>query len=248
MGFDKVETVVLYNESDVDIEYRLRIATDSQDSDKAMETVFEISPKEGRVEKKKNKEISITFRPDKERPYDIVVLLDMLGIGFDMLTLPVSGICEVPEVEIKPMDLLDFGIVHIREEVTKTITLRNTSNLLSTQFKINKQDEQSKAWGELTCDQQSGQIGPEQTVTLTVKLKAMRLQQIRLVKQKDITHEKEKIIILQQSTLLQQVKDLKSELSMTVLQLSRRIKMEMLWHQRQKKKMIEMLKILLILE
>ena len=180
IGFDKVETVTLFNESDVDIEYRLRIATDSQDSDKAMETVFEISPKEGRVEKKKSKDISITFRPDKERPYDIVVLLDMLGIGFDMLTLPVSGICEVPEVEIKPMDLLDFGVVHIREEVTKTITLRNTSNLLSTQFKINKQDEQSKAWGELTCDQQSGQIGPEQTVTLTVKLKALKLQQIRL--------------------------------------------------------------------
>ena len=179
-GFDKTETVTLYNESDVDIEYRLRIATDSQDNDKQMETVFEITPKEGRVEKKKSKEISITFRPEKERPYDIVVLLDMIGIGFDMLTLPVSGVCEVPEVEIIPMDLLDFGTVHIREEVTKTITLRNTSNLLSTQFKINKQDEQSKAWGELTCDQQSGQIGPEQTVTLTVKLKAMRLQQIRL--------------------------------------------------------------------
>jgi hydrocephalus-inducing protein len=77
IGFDKVETVVLYNESDVDIEFRLRIATDSQDNDKAMETVFEISPKEGRVERKQSKEIQITFRPDKERPYDIVVLLDM---------------------------------------------------------------------------------------------------------------------------------------------------------------------------
>ena len=180
IGFDKVETVVLYNESDVDIEFRLRIATDSQDNDKAMETVFEISPKEGRVERKQSKEIQITFRPDKERPYDIVVLLDMLGIGFDMLTLPVSGICEVPEVEIEPMELLDFGNVYIRQEVTQTIKLHNTSNLLSTQFKINKQDEPSKAWGELTCDQQSGQIGPEQTIILTVKLKPLRLQQIRL--------------------------------------------------------------------
>ena len=180
MGFDKTENAILYNESDVDIEYRLRIATDSQDNDKAMETVFEISPKEGRVERKRSKEISITFRPDKERPYDIVVLLDMLGIGFDMLTLPVCGICEVPEVEIEPMELLNFGNVYIRQEVYQTIKLHNTSNLLSTQFKVMKQDEQSKGWGELTCDQQSGQIGPEQTVTLTVKLKPLRLQQIRL--------------------------------------------------------------------
>ena len=180
MGFDKKQSVSLFNESDVDIEYRLRIATDSQDNDKAMETVFEINPKEGRVERKKKQDIDITFRPDKERPYDIVVLLDMIGIGFDMLTLPVSGICEVPEVEITPMELLDFGNVYLKQEVTLPIKLHNTSSLLSTQFKINKQDEQSKGYGELTCDQQSGQIAPEQTVILNVKLIPKKLNQLRL--------------------------------------------------------------------
>ena len=180
MGFDKKQSVTLFNESDVDIEYRLRIATDSQDNDKAMETVFEINPKEGRVERKKKQDIDITFRPDKERPYDIVVLLDMLGIGFDMLTLPVSGICEVPEVEITPMELLDFGNVYLKQEVTLPIKLHNTSSLLSTQFKINKQDDQSKGYGELTCDQQSGQIAPEQTVILNVKLVPKKLNQLRL--------------------------------------------------------------------
>ena len=180
MGFDKKQSVSLFNESDVDIEYRLRIATDSQDNDKAMETVFEINPKEGRVERKKKQDIDITFRPDKERPYDIVVLLDMIGIGFDMLTLPVSGICEVPEVEITPMELLDFGNVYLKQEVTLPIKLHNTSSLLSTQFKINKQDDQSKGYGELTCDQQSGQIAPEQTVILNVKLIPKKLNQLRL--------------------------------------------------------------------
>ena len=101
------------------------------------------------VERKKKQDIDITFRPDKERPYDIVVLLDMIGIGFDMLTLPVSGICEVPEVEITPMELLDFGNVYLKQEVALPIKLHNTSSLLSTQFKINKQDEQSKEYGIL---------------------------------------------------------------------------------------------------
>ena len=72
------------------------------------------------------------------------------------------------------MELLNFGNVYIRQEVYQTIKLHNTSNLLSTQFKVMKQDEQSKGWGELTCDQQSGQIGPEQTVTLTVKVILLR--------------------------------------------------------------------------
>ena len=102
----------------------------------------------------------------------------MIGIGFDMLTLPVSGICEVPEVEITPMELLDFGNVYLKQEVTLPIKLHNTSSLLSTQFKINKQDEQSKGYGELSCDQQSGQIAPEQTVILNVKLIPKKLNQL----------------------------------------------------------------------
>ncbi|MCQ2815786.1 MAG: hypothetical protein MJ252_00825, partial [archaeon] len=179
-GFDKELPLVLYNESEVEIDYNLRIATDSQDSGKSMDTVFDISPKSGKVEPKKSRDIKITFRPDKERQYDIVVLLDMKNIGYDMLTLPVSGICEVPEVVIEPMDVLDFGEVYIRQKVHKKITLRNTSSTLSTQYTIKKQDDQSKNWGLITVDNESGEIAPEQTVEVDVTLQALKLQQIRL--------------------------------------------------------------------
>ena len=55
MGFDKKHSFSLFKLSDVDIEYRLRISTDSWDNDKTMETVFEINSKKGRVWKKERK-------------------------------------------------------------------------------------------------------------------------------------------------------------------------------------------------
>lgn len=85
-------------------------------------------------------------------------MLDLKNVEFNILTLPVSAICEIPEVILDLAETINFGEVYIRSESTKCIKLINTSSLLHAQFKILEQDEQSKSWGIFTCQTYSGKI------------------------------------------------------------------------------------------
>jgi len=97
-----------------------------------------------------------------------------------MLTLPVTAVCEIPEVIIDPSDELNFEKVYIRAETIKTIKLINTSSTLNAQFQILPQDETSKTWGVLTSQTDSGKIGPEETYNLNVCLVPNKLGPFRL--------------------------------------------------------------------
>jgi hydrocephalus-inducing protein len=179
LGFPKQKEIELINESEVSIKYRLRISTDSKDIN-TINTIFLISPIQGIIEKREKKKIELEFKPESERAYEIVVLMDMEDIGYDMLTLPITAVCEIPEVIIDPSDELNFEKVYIRAETIKTIKLINTSNSLNAQFQILPQDETSKTWGILTCQTDSGKIGPEETYYLNVCLVPNKLGPFRL--------------------------------------------------------------------
>jgi hydrocephalus-inducing protein len=75
------------------------------------------------------------FQTTPREIYDIVLLLDMDSIGNDMLTLPITAICEIPEIIIEPHDIVNFGNVYIYTEKTETIKLINTSKTLA-QFEV----------------------------------------------------------------------------------------------------------------
>jgi hydrocephalus-inducing protein len=179
LGLDKKESVDLYNGSEVDIKYKLRISTDAKDLN-TISTIFIIDRTEGVLGAGETTRINIAFKPEDERSYEIVLLLDMIDIGFDMLTLPITAVCEIPEVIIEPSEVLDFGEVYIREEKWLTIKLTNTSSTLTALFQVNPQDEPSKTWGLLFFETESGQIAPEGTFNLNIGLKALRLQKIPL--------------------------------------------------------------------
>jgi len=97
-----------------------------------------------------------------------------------MLTLPVTAVCEIPEVIIDPSDELNFEKVYIRAETIKIIKLINTSSSLNAQFQILPQDDTSKTWGLLSCQTDSGKIGPEETYELKVCLVPNKLGPFRL--------------------------------------------------------------------
>lgn len=86
LGFPRRKEVELINESDVPIKYRLRISTDSKDVNQ-INTIFIINPIQGIIEKKERKKIEIEFKPESERAYEIVVLMDMEDIGKIFLLL-----------------------------------------------------------------------------------------------------------------------------------------------------------------
>ena len=74
--------------------------------------------------------IEIKFTPKKNTwSYDMVLVVNIDGVGDDMLSIPIRGESKSPKVRIEPADILDYGNVFLDYEYPKTITLWNDSNL-----------------------------------------------------------------------------------------------------------------------
>ena len=172
------ENVQLINDSKVDIKYRLRISSDTDDQN--ISTIFILSPESGTVKQGQSIPISITFKPEIEKAYDIVILLDMEDIGYDMLTLPISGECKIPEIIINPENELPFEGSYIGKRDCKEIVLFNPHKSLQSQFEVLPQDEGSKTAGEFSVNKQTDTIKPDETTKLIVYLVPKRLGGIGL--------------------------------------------------------------------
>lgn len=81
--------------------YNLRIPGDGKLSQKE----FEIEPQKDTVQAKKSKEIFVTFIPKSTKIYEMVMVVDIEGVGQDMLSIPITADSQVPKVEIKPSDV-----------------------------------------------------------------------------------------------------------------------------------------------
>jgi hydrocephalus-inducing protein len=78
--------------SDVPFTYSLRIPGDGKLKDKE----FEIEPARDVIDKKKKKDIRITFVPRSTKKYEMVMVVDIEGVGHDMYSIPIEAESEVP--------------------------------------------------------------------------------------------------------------------------------------------------------
>ena len=183
-GFKNIKKFYINNSSRVNINYELRISSDFQDQE-LMQNCFILKPCKGILKASNNgangiEEIEIEFHPENERTYEIVVLMDMTDIGYDMLTLPVCAVCDIPTVKIEPADEVQFETVFIRDEVTRTIKLNNESDNLSAKFEVKAQEEITKTWAIVKTNVEKGEIDKKKTALLNVTLTPLRLGPIRI--------------------------------------------------------------------
>ena len=87
------------------------------------------------IDRKKKKEIRITFVPKSCKKYEMVMVVDIEGVGQDMFSLPIKAESEVPLVELKPNDKLIFEEIFLRHTEIKRVEISNNSNLKA-KFKI----------------------------------------------------------------------------------------------------------------
>lgn len=85
--FKVEERVTLTNTSDVDINYLIRVPSDGRTSE------FTIQNDRGRLEKDQSAQIVIEFVPQKQGDYDMVLVVDLEGVGQDMLAVPIKARC-----------------------------------------------------------------------------------------------------------------------------------------------------------
>ena len=107
------------------------------------------------------------------------MVVDIEGVGQDMYSLPIKAESEVPIVEIKPKDTLNFDEIFLRDPDTRGITIINNSTLKA-KFIVLPQNDESKALATYKVDFESDTIEPGKDVTIKVTLMTMKLREITL--------------------------------------------------------------------
>lgn len=84
----------MINSSSVSFEFSLRIPGDGNEGNKE----FEIIPKVDFIKPGENKKITIKFTPYSKKVYNLVLVIDIVGIGKDMKSIPIYAECGVPDI------------------------------------------------------------------------------------------------------------------------------------------------------
>ena len=109
----------------------------------------------------------------------MVLVVDLEGVGQDMLAVPIKADCHVPEVEVNPTDFLEFGSCFLRHPKTEQIRIINKDSLQA-RYEIVQQDETSKRIAVYTPDKEGGIIPPNSTQIVNISLRTEILSNIRI--------------------------------------------------------------------
>ena len=156
--FAETKKVYLTNTSEVDINYVVRVPGDGR----SLQNEFNIINDRGKLAKDSKAEIIIEFVPCVPHVYDIVLVVDLEGVGQDMLAVPIKAECIVPKVKVQPNEFLQFDNCFLKHPKTKQIQIINEDNLKA-RFEIVPQDEQSKRVATYDVDKWNGVIEPHST-------------------------------------------------------------------------------------
>jgi hydrocephalus-inducing protein len=89
----------------------------------------------------------------------MVLVVDLAGVGQDMLAVPIKAECLVPKVRVVPTDFLEFSTCFLRHKKSMSIEIINEDDLKS-KFEIAPQEEPTRRVGLFEPDIWSGVIEP----------------------------------------------------------------------------------------
>ncbi|CAD8206755.1 unnamed protein product [Paramecium octaurelia] len=179
-SFEQTKTIKMTNTSTVAFTYELKIPGDG----KLAEREFEIEPRRNTIQPKNFDVIKVTFIPKQIKTYEQVMVVDIEGVGQDMLSIPITADCQAPRVELRPSDRLNFNKgddqkVFLRNPCKSRVDLINTSELPA-KFVVLPQNDEYKVLADYTVEPSSGKINGNSTMSLEVTLTTKKLYDITL--------------------------------------------------------------------
>lgn len=173
--FPYSDIIRIQNTSKVPFTYHIRVPGDAS----ALKKEFDIIPNSGYLKPREIHNIQIDFMPMTVKKYDLVLVVDIEGVGPDMHTLPMKAECFVPKVELIPSDTINFGSVFLRHPYDYSLELKNRSKLQA-KFEMIPQDEQSTLIAAFTPDREEGFIDPKSSTMVKVTLLPQKAGLIRI--------------------------------------------------------------------
>ncbi|XP_061578790.1 hydrocephalus-inducing protein homolog [Cololabis saira] len=191
-GFPVAMTCTLFNTSFVPITFALRVLGDglgspsvsfdkyvsdlSQNNWKgcvargvsARRMEFAVSPAAGSVRAMSDVNIKVTLCSNTVRTYRLAMVMDVEGVGEEIMTLPINARCVVPEITVEPSQL-DFQRCYLGLRYEGRVRLTNRGNLPACYGVLDQEHDES--WSEcFGCPVPRGVIQPDSSAELPLVL------------------------------------------------------------------------------
>ena len=140
-GFVQRRTCLLQNTSLVPMKYNLRMLTDGNVDvfssasdiiglDVTNPKEFRITPETGTLEPESSVEVSVEVLSlsKHDRRYTTALVVDVDGVGSEVLTLPINGVCIVPQLTVRN-NMLHAGRCFLEHPYSVSLILFNESDL-----------------------------------------------------------------------------------------------------------------------
>lgn len=167
-SFKYTKAIELINTSTVPFEYKLYIPQDS-----TIKPEFRITPNSDIVQPKETKKIEITVISEILKKYNYSLVIDIVGVGNGLYSVPIDAVTETAEIVINPLEV-DFGDCFIKYNYTKDISVSNVSDI-DARYHIQLQDDKSKLHGCYTLDSYDGVIPAFNSITIPITLIAYKI-------------------------------------------------------------------------
>eukprot|EP01034_Spumella_vulgaris_P022205 gene22205-28319_t len=164
------QTLRLINTSRIPMVFSLGIPQDGT----YLKKEFNIEPNQGTVGPQEEVEVVVEFIPSTVKTFDYSLAVNVLGVGDQLLSIPVTAQCVVSSVSLE-MREIDFGDCFIRYPYERELRLTNLSSEVHTKFEILPQPKQTRSVATYETDPQVAVIEPSGTVVVKIRLVAQKL-------------------------------------------------------------------------
>ena len=160
----------LVNSSKIAMVFNLHVPQDGT----YLKKEFNVEPCEGTLQPGQHMDILLEFIPASVKVYDYSLVVDVLGVGDVLLSIPISAECVVAPVVLEEREV-DFGQCFIRYPYEKEITLRNSSSIVHTKFEVLPQQNYTKSTATFEAEPAIAVIEPNDSMKVTIRLVCEKL-------------------------------------------------------------------------
>ncbi|KAL7682586.1 putative immunoglobulin-like, hydrocephalus-inducing [Plasmopara halstedii] len=174
-SFSQSRSIKLVNTSNIALSYSICIPEEAKYKQKE----FKVNPSDGKLGPYEEEQITIHFMSLNVKVYHYQLVVGVIGVGADLLAIPINAQCLVPELTVLEREL-DFGRCFLRYPHKQMLVLENKSSFLFGRFEIAEQDSYSRAIATYTASQLSGKVSPGEQVPIEISFLCEKVGSIRL--------------------------------------------------------------------
>ncbi|KAI8854495.1 hypothetical protein BC829DRAFT_439199 [Chytridium lagenaria] len=151
-GFQSSRTLNLINTSHIPMKFKLRMTAQNI----GVQNEFEIEPSSGTIDPIGVAEIRVSFTPGEIKKYEEELAVDVIGVGDELLVLPIRADSIVPEISLRT-PLLDYKDCFLAYNYQKNIELVNETSFPA-HYELLSQEETAKNVYAYAIAKRLGQI------------------------------------------------------------------------------------------